>query len=90
MKKKIIWIILLIIGLIPFIVPLITATYDSINGFSGLCFVGCVPYYGFKAFFDCIYLYSYIAWPTYIIGIILIVLSIIKLRKVKKYDNKSN
>ena len=83
MKKQGIWIMLLIIGIITFAIPLIVGIYDSINGFSGLCFVGCNPYYGFAAFTDSIYLYSYICWPTYIIGVILIVLSIIKLKSQK-------
>ena len=78
--KKIVWIILLVIGIISFLIPLITGIYDSINGFSGLCFAGCDYYYGFNAFIDSIYLYSFIFWPTYIIGILLLVLSIIKLK----------
>ena len=81
-KKKIVWISLLIVGIISFVIPLIAGLYDSINGFSGLCFVGCDNYYGFQAFIDSIYLYSYIFWPTYIIGIILITISIIKLKKI--------
>lgn len=82
-NKKRIWIILLIVGIIPFTIPLITGTYDSIGGFSGLCFVECEKYYGIKAFVDSVYLYSFILWPTYIIGAILIIISIIKL-KIKK------
>jgi len=82
-KKKILWIILLIVGIIPFSIPLTMGIYDSINGFSGLCFVGCINYYGLQAFIDSIYLYSFIFWPTYIIGAILIILSIIMLKKAK-------
>lgn len=84
-KKKIVWIILLIAGIIPFAIPVITGIYDAINGFSGLCFVGCDNYYGFQAFIDSVYLYSFIFWPTYIIGVILIILSIIKLKNKRKY-----
>lgn len=82
-RKKIIYIILLIIGIIPFAIPLIGGLYDSINGFGGLCFFHCEKDYGFKAFIGSIYLYSYICWPTYIIGIILIFLSTIKLKSKK-------
>ena len=82
-RKKIIWIILLIIGIVSFAIPLITGIYDSIAGFSGLCFVGCDNYYGFAAFIDSVYLYSFICWPTYIVGIILIIISIIMLKKKK-------
>ena len=80
MKSKKIWIVLLIVGIVTFVIPLIAGIFDSINGFSGLCFVGCERDYGIKAFIGSIYLYSYILWPTYIIGIILIILSIIKLK----------
>ena len=82
-KKKIICISLLVAGLIPFIVPLVKGIYDSIIGFSGLCWWQCDYYYGFSAFIDSIYIYSFLFWPTYIIGIILIILSIIKLKNNK-------
>lgn len=80
-NKKIIWKILLTIGFIPFIIPVFLGIGSAIFGHAGLCFFGCDVVYGFKAFFDSIYLYSYLFWPTYIIGIILIVFSFIKLRK---------
>ena len=85
-NKKIFWLVLLIVGIIPFAVPLIAGIYDSINGFSGVCFVGCDNYYGFQAFIDSVYLYSFILWPTYVIGASLIILSIIKLKS--KRNNK--
>lgn len=81
MKKKKVWIILLVVGIIPLIVPLILGIYNSIIGYSGLCLFQCDYYYGIKAFIDSIILYSYIFWPTYVIGILLIILSIIKLKK---------
>ena len=80
-NKKIVWISLLIFGVMSFVIPLIVGIYDSIAGFSGLCFVGCDNYYGYQALIDSIYLYSYIFWPTYIIGFSLIIISIIKLKK---------
>ena len=83
-NKKVIWIILLIIGMLSFAIPLIAGIWDSITGFSGLCFIECDNYYGFEALIDSIYLYSYIFWPTYIMGIILILLSIIKLKSKRK------
>ena len=78
---KMIWKIILIVGIIPFLIPLIAGIYSSITGFSGLCFFECDNYYGFSAFIDSIYLYSFVFWPTYIIGLFLIVLSVIKLKK---------
>lgn len=82
-NKKVLWIILLILGCLAFLIPLAMGIFDSINGFAGLCFVGCKSYHGFPAFRDSIILYSYLMWPTYIVGIVLIILSTIKLRKQK-------
>ena len=81
--KKTIWKILLIAGIIPFAAVLFVGIYDSIVGFGGLCFFSCELDYGFKAFIGSIYLWSYLMWPTYIIGCLLIILSIIKLKKIK-------
>ncbi len=79
MRKKL-WIVLLVIGIIPFVVPLIYGIYNSIAGFSGLCWWMCEYDYGFKAFFNSVLFYSYVFWPTYIIGAILIIISVIKLK----------
>lgn len=86
-KKKILWLILLVIGIIPFIIPLIAGIYDSINGFAGICFADCTYDYGFSAFRDVIFIYSWLMWPTYIVGGVLIVISLIKLKK-KNNNNK--
>ena len=83
MKRRL-WIGLFIIGIISFVIPLIIGIYFSISGFSGLCLLQCKYYYGFKAFFDSIQLYSYVFWPTYVIGIILIIISTMKLKKMKR------
>ena len=80
-NKKLIWKILLVVGIIPFVVALYAGIYHSITGFSGICILDCKYYYGFQAFKDSIILYSFIFWPTYIIGAILIILSMFKLRK---------
>lgn len=82
MRKKL-WIILLVVGTLPFIVSLTFGIYSSISGFSGLCWWQCNYDYGFKAFFDSILLFSYIFWPAYIIGTILIILSAIKIKNKK-------
>ena len=85
MKSKKIWKILLFLGIIPIAIPLVDGIYSSITGFSGLCFgSGCISKYGFKAFIDSIFLYSFIFWPTYIIGLILIIISMIKIKKNNK------
>ncbi len=77
MKK--IWIVLLVMGSLTFVIPLGMGIYYAIVGFSGLCF--CGMRYGFSAFFDSILLYSYLCWPSYIVGIILIILSILKIKR---------
>ena len=80
-NKKILWKILLLIGLIPFISILIYGIYVSITGFSLLCILNCAKEYGFIAFRDSIISISYIIWPIYIIGLLLITLSIFKLKR---------
>lgn len=82
-QKKSKWVILLIVGIMLFIVPVVIGIYNSINGYSGLCWWSCEYYYGFDALIDSILIYSYIFWPTYIIGALLIIFSIIKLKKKK-------
>lgn len=79
--KKYIWKILLIIGILPFLGVLCYAIYSAIYGFKGLCFFYCTKEYGLLAFRDSIILYSIVYYPLYIIGAILVILSIIKIRK---------
>lgn len=64
MKKNLLWIILLIIGLCPFAAPLVMSLTR-----------GSIP------FLDWLVLWSYVYWPTYIIGLALIVFSVVKLAK---------
>lgn len=88
-KKKVLWIILLIIGLLPFIAVLTISILASIFGFSGLCLLECSYYYGFEAFRDSIILFSFVFWPAYIVGLILIIISIIFLKRgIKKCQRK--
>ena len=81
MKNKKLWILLLILGIIPFIIVLGYGIYSSITGYSALCILNCTKDYGLIAFRDSVILYSFVFWPTYIIGLFLIVLSVIKLKK---------
>ena len=81
MKKKTLYKILLVLGILTFVIPLIFGIFSSINGYSGLCFWVCTKNYGFDAFSSSIFVYSYIFWPTYVIGIILITLSLLKIRR---------
>lgn len=78
--KKTLWKILLVIGVVPFAIVLLYGIYVAITGFSGVSILGDVNY-GFGAFLDWIILYSYVYWSTYVIGLVLIILSVIKLKK---------
>lgn len=61
------WIILLMIGMIPFLIAF------------GFCFFSSMTAHDMP-FWDYIFLYSFLYWPTYVIGIILIVLSLVKIK----------
>ena len=88
-KKNIIYIILIVVGLIPFIVPIVWAISSAIKGDSlGMCVLDCEISYGLSVFFDFLLWYSIVFWPTYVIGIALIIVSIQKLLINK--NNKSN
>ena len=45
--------------------------------------INCTKYYGFSAFIDTIIWISYVFWPFYIVGLVLIIISIFKLLKNK-------
>ena len=68
---KNIWNYLFYAGFLPFIIPVLMALYSmSVESWN---------------FFDWILLYSVIYWPTYIVGIILILIAV---RKRKKSEEK--
>lgn len=73
-NKKRVWKILLYLGTAPLLFAL------------GFCFVSSLldsggPLFGKLSFWDYIILYSYLFWPTYVVGGILIALSVIKMKK---------
>jgi len=68
MKNKVLWKILLVVGIIPFIFPFINFAYEMIISSSW-------------TLVDWLILYSFVYWPTYVIGLILILISIYKLIK---------
>ena len=80
MKKRTFWKVLLCIGFLPFVIALGSGMYAGITGFSGLVISGA-PVYDFAAFMDWMILYSYLYWSTYVIGLVLIVVSLVQLRK---------
>jgi len=77
------WIKLLFVGMIPFGIVICYGLYSFFVGSSGLCIKNCYQVNGFEKFMDNVILYSYVYWPTYIIGIILIVISVMNLMKEK-------
>lgn len=73
MKKSLIWNILLIIGIIPFVLPFVLGLYRmSIESWTMI---------------DWLVLYSFIYWPTYIAGAVAIAVSIIGRIVKKKNEN---
>ena len=68
MKNKEFWWVLLIVGIVPFAAPFIGFAYEMINSSSW-------------SFADWLVLYSFVYWPTYVVGLILIIISVCKLRK---------
>ncbi len=82
--KKILGYVLSIVGVIPYVLCLICGIDAWINGFSGICFISCDPEYGWEAMKGCMLFFSYLFWPFYIIGAILIIVGVILLIKVYK------
>ena len=68
MKSKKLWWILFVSGFLPFAIPCCGFAYEMINASSW-------------RFFDYWLFYSFLYWPTYILGFILIIISVIKLKK---------
>lgn len=67
MKQNLKWKIILCIGICPFILPVIVGIYRmSIESWTMI---------------DWLIMYSFIYWPTYIIGIVLIVIALNALSK---------
>ena len=66
-NKEFLW-VLLIVGIVPFAAPFIGFVYEMINSSSW-------------SFADWLVLYSFVYWPTYVVGLILIIISVCKLRK---------
>jgi len=64
MKKKILPIILLIVGMFPLILPFLWGLYEIAIG-------------SHWPLFDWLILYSYVYWPTYLIGIAFIITSVV-------------
>ena len=82
--KKNIWELVIFLGTVPFIYVILSGIYNAIVGFSGLCITGCTDSYGISAFMDWVILFSFVFWPIYVIGLILMILGIIMVRRKNK------
>lgn len=83
-KKRIIYGVLLWLGIVPFICLLISGIISSIFG---LTFMFDITY-GLEAFGSSIVLFSFIYWPILLIGLVLIIVGIIGLRKNRCVSKK--
>lgn len=74
MEKKKLWRILLVLGMIPFVIPFLGFAYEMLNSSSW-------------TLFEYWFLYSFVYWPTYVPGLILVILSGYKLSKLRNSEN---
>ena len=68
MKRKGLWCFLLVLGIVPFAAPFLGFVYEMTVSSSWVLV-------------DWLLFYSFVYWPTYVIGIILILFSVYKLRR---------
>ena len=68
MKSKKLWWAIFTLGILPFAIPFFGFAYELLNTSSW-------------TLFDYFLLYSFLYWPTYIVGLILIAISLYKLKK---------
>ena len=71
--KKELWRTLVVLGVGPFLIPFLGFGYEMLNGSDW-------------TLFDYWFLYSFLYWPTYLVGLVLIVLSVFKLRRQKSHE----
>ena len=72
MNKKI-WRTLLVLGIVPFLIPFFGFGYEMLNASNW-------------TLLDYLVLYSFLYWPTYVVGLALIILSVWKLRGRKSHE----
>ena len=88
--KKIIWTVLLIVAILPFVITLAVGIWHSIFGIhDGICILCDRPLvYGFEAFGVVMIFAIYLFWPVYIIAAIVIILAIIRLVMLKRKNDR--
>ena len=67
--KKVIWKSTLMIGFCPFLAPFVLYVYQMMISSSW-------------TLLDWLLLYSFVYWPTYLVGVVLIVISVYELKKL--------
>jgi len=79
--KKLLCITFIIIGILLLITPIFFGTINAILGKDIFCFMYCDKISSSKAFINSFASYSFVFWPTYLVGIIMIIVSTIVLKK---------
>lgn len=65
MKKAFVWKLLLVVGICPFVLPFLLA-YTRMSSWTVA---------------DWLLMYSYVYWPTYVVGLVLIAVCVYQLKK---------
>ena len=79
-QNSVLWIILLIVGLLPWLLLLVVSISSIFEGFS---FIDQHSIYGIDAFKSSFVLLGYVFSPVLIIGAALVLLSLVRLDKIK-------
>lgn len=87
-KKNILYNVLLGIGILPFVLMICYGIYSAIFGFSGACFWMCDYDYGWNVFIDSIIFWIWFFWPFLVVGLVLLIISVVKLNKIKRLSKK--
>lgn len=86
-NKKVLWVILLLIGLIPFVITVHIGIEAAINGDNGFC-ADCPEEFGLTAFCGVILTAFVLFTPVYVVAITMILLAILKLKGVNSIHTK--
>ena len=79
-SRKFLWGLIRFVGLLPFILCLLCGLQAAFNGIS---FLWSPADYGLAGFATAVLFWSYVYWPTYLIGLALIVFASVKIYLLK-------
>ncbi len=71
MKKNLLWKIITLMGIVPFVAPFAAAIWN----------IYLIHSHPGWTVFEFVFIYSFLYWPTYILGLIAIVLGVYKSKK---------